>query len=69
MQELALHPIRFTPEVMVHAATVKSVTVEGVELELIPRVGPEGVEYGLEEEAEMLSRTHEELVGYRMYPQ
>jgi hypothetical protein len=54
---------------MVQAATVKSVTMEGVELEMIPRVGPEGVEYGLEEEAEMLSRIHEELVGYRVYPQ
>jgi hypothetical protein len=64
-----LHPVRFTPEVMVHAATVKSVTEESVEMGVIPRVEPEEVEDGLEEEVEMFSRMHEELVGYRVYPQ
>jgi hypothetical protein len=54
---------------MVHAATVKSVTVEGVELEMIPRVEPKEAGDELEEDVEMLSRGHEELVAYRVYPQ
>jgi hypothetical protein len=69
LQELALHPVKFTPEVMVHAATVKSVTEESVELEVIPRVEPEEVEDGLDEEVEVLSRRNEELAGYRVYSQ
>jgi hypothetical protein len=53
---------------MVHAATVKSVTEEGVELEVIPRVE---VEDGLDEEAGALrlSKWYAELMGYRVYPQ
>jgi hypothetical protein len=54
---------------MVHAATVKLVTEQCIELEMIPRVEPEEEEYGLEEEVEVLSRTRGELVEYRVYPQ
>jgi hypothetical protein len=69
LQELALHPVKFTPEVMVHAAAVKSVTEWGFELGMIPRVEPEEVEDGLEEGAGTLSKRYEELMGHRVYPQ
>jgi hypothetical protein len=56
---------------MVHAATVNSVTEEGVELEVIPRVEPQELEDGPDEEAGSLrlSKRYAEFMGYRVYPQ
>lgn len=62
-KELALHPTTFTPEVMVHAATVEEITPEGVTLKIVPHTEADDEL----EEIELVIKKREELVDHRVY--
>ena len=64
MQGLALNPMTYSPEILLHLATILSVTPSGASIRKIVR--PEWEEYVEQEEDELVDWDHAVEAGWRV---